>query len=72
MNPEKLKKLQAQVRIGGKGTPRRKKKVYRFILKVNISLQFSRLLVCREFMNVYIFKCHLNKFMIYLLLKSVA
>ncbi|XP_029173675.1 transcription factor BTF3 homolog 4-like isoform X1 [Nylanderia fulva] len=26
MNPEKLKKLQAQVRIGGKGTPRRKKK----------------------------------------------
>ncbi|KAJ8687837.1 hypothetical protein QAD02_023631 [Eretmocerus hayati] len=27
MNPEKLKKLQAQVRIGGKGTPRRKKKV---------------------------------------------
>nr|CAD7392242.1 unnamed protein product [Timema cristinae]CAD7427406.1 unnamed protein product [Timema monikensis] len=27
MNQEKLKKLQAQVRIGGKGTPRRKKKV---------------------------------------------
>jgi len=27
MNPEKLKQLQAQVRIGGKGTPRRKKKV---------------------------------------------
>jgi nascent polypeptide-associated complex subunit beta len=27
MNEEKLKKLQAQVRIGGKGTPRRKKKV---------------------------------------------
>mmetsp|Transcript_24928 Transcript_24928/g.64963 ORF Transcript_24928/g.64963 Transcript_24928/m.64963 type:complete len:157 (+) Transcript_24928:24-494(+) len=27
MNPEKLKKLQAQVRIGGKGTARRKKKV---------------------------------------------
>lgn len=27
MNTEKLKKLQAQVRIGGKGTPRRKKKV---------------------------------------------
>lgn len=27
MNPEKLKKLQTQVRIGGKGTPRRKKKV---------------------------------------------
>ncbi|XP_023179383.1 transcription factor BTF3 homolog 4 [Drosophila hydei] len=27
MNPEKLKKLQAQVRIGGKGTPRRKKKI---------------------------------------------
>lgn len=24
MNPEKLQKLQAQVRIGGKGTPRRK------------------------------------------------
>jgi len=27
MNQERLKKLQAQVRIGGKGTPRRKKKV---------------------------------------------
>lgn len=27
MNTEKLKKLQAQVRIGGRGTPRRKKKV---------------------------------------------
>ncbi|KAG5678752.1 hypothetical protein PVAND_008397 [Polypedilum vanderplanki] len=27
MNPEKLKKLQAEVRIGGKGMPRRKKKV---------------------------------------------
>lgn len=27
MNVEKLKKLQEQVRIGGKGTPRRKKKV---------------------------------------------
>lgn len=27
MNPEKLKKQQSQVRIGGKGTPRRKKKV---------------------------------------------
>jgi len=27
MNPEKLKKLQSQVRIGGKGTPRRKKKI---------------------------------------------
>lgn len=27
MNTEKLKKLQEQVRIGGKGTPRRKKKV---------------------------------------------
>ncbi|XP_045455345.1 transcription factor BTF3 homolog 4-like [Melitaea cinxia] len=27
MNTEKLKKLQSQVRIGGKGTPRRKKKV---------------------------------------------
>lgn len=27
MNAEKLKKLQEQVRIGGKGTPRRKKKV---------------------------------------------
>lgn len=27
MNAEKLKKLQAQVRIGGKGTPRRKKKI---------------------------------------------
>lgn len=32
MNPEKLKKLQAQVRIGGKGTPRRKKKVSASIL----------------------------------------
>ena len=30
MNPEKLAKLQAQVRIGGKGTPRRKvKKVHK-------------------------------------------
>lgn len=27
MNAEKLKKLQASVRIGGKGTPRRKKKI---------------------------------------------
>ena len=27
MNAEKLQKLQAQVRLGGKGTPRRKKKV---------------------------------------------
>lgn len=27
MNTEKLKKMQTQVRIGGKGTPRRKKKV---------------------------------------------
>ena len=27
MNPEKLKKLQEQVRTGGKGTARRKKKV---------------------------------------------
>lgn len=27
MNTDKLKKLQSQVRIGGKGTPRRKKKV---------------------------------------------
>lgn len=27
MNTDKLKKLQAQVRIGGKGTPRRKKKI---------------------------------------------
>jgi len=27
MNPEKLKQLQSQVRIGGKGTARRKKKV---------------------------------------------
>lgn len=27
MNAEKLKKLQSQVRIGGKGTPRRKKKI---------------------------------------------
>ncbi|KAK6616827.1 Transcription factor BTF3 [Polyplax serrata] len=27
MNADKLKKIQAQVRIGGKGTPRRKKKV---------------------------------------------
>ena len=26
MNPEKLAKLQSQVRIGGKGTPRRKMK----------------------------------------------
>ena len=29
MNAEKLAKLQAQVRVGGKGTQRRKKKVVR-------------------------------------------
>jgi len=29
MNSDKLSKLQAQVRIGGKGTPRRKKKIVR-------------------------------------------
>lgn len=29
MNPEKLSKLQSQVRIGGKGTARRKKKIIR-------------------------------------------
>lgn len=27
MNPEKLKKMQSEVRIGGKGMPRRKKKI---------------------------------------------
>lgn len=30
MNQEKLQQLQAQVRIGGKGTARRKKKVIHF------------------------------------------
>uniref|UniRef100_A0A1B6DCQ6 Transcription factor BTF3 n=1 Tax=Clastoptera arizonana TaxID=38151 RepID=A0A1B6DCQ6_9HEMI len=30
MNQEKLKKLQSQVKIGGKGTPRRKKKIVHY------------------------------------------
>lgn len=41
MNPEKLKKLQAQVRIGGKGTPRRKKKVCRYIINANMNISNS-------------------------------
>lgn len=49
MNAEKLKKLQAQaaqVRIGGKGTPRRKKKVTKssdekfFSLKIGSTCSF--------------------------------
>nr|CAG8442058.1 2237_t:CDS:2 [Entrophospora candida] len=40
MNPEKLAKLQAQVRIGGKGTPRRKvKKVYKTVNNDDKKLQ---------------------------------
>lgn len=74
MNPEKLKKLQAQVRIGGKGTPRRKKKVYRFIPKVNTSLQnsqdYRRVVSSKVYRSVY-FKCHLNN-KICLLSKSVV
>jgi len=31
MNPERLSKLQSQVRIGGKGSARRKKKIVRKI-----------------------------------------
>lgn len=42
MNAEKLKKLQAQVRIGGKGTPRRKKKVRRDNAVNGVSMLFAR------------------------------
>ena len=35
MNPEKLKKLQDQVRVGGKGTQRRKKKVVHKVAAVD-------------------------------------
>ena len=42
MNQEKLAKLQAQVRIGGKGTARRKKKVvHRTATADDKKLQFS-------------------------------
>jgi len=42
MNPEKLAKLQAQVRIGGKGSARRKKKVlHRTATADDKKLQFS-------------------------------
>lgn len=40
MNPEKLAKLQEQVRIGGKGTPRRKvKKTHKSVATENQKLQ---------------------------------
>lgn len=40
MNQEKLAKLQAQVRIGGKGTPRRKvKKVQKIVINDDQKLQ---------------------------------
>jgi len=44
MNPEKLSKLQSQVRIGGKGTARRKKKIVRKVTttddkKIQMSLK---------------------------------
>lgn len=38
MNAEKLKKLQAEVRIGGKGTARRKKKVKFSLCKMIIEI----------------------------------
>ncbi|KAF3830367.1 hypothetical protein GH733_004186, partial [Mirounga leonina] len=41
MNQEKLAKLQAQVRIGGKGTARRKKVVHRMATADDKKLQFS-------------------------------
>ncbi|XP_006903326.1 PREDICTED: transcription factor BTF3-like, partial [Elephantulus edwardii] len=41
MNQEKLAKLQAQVRIGGKGTARRKKVVHRTPTADDKKLQFS-------------------------------
>ncbi|XP_011792881.1 PREDICTED: transcription factor BTF3-like isoform X1 [Colobus angolensis palliatus] len=41
MNQEKLAKLQAQVRIGGKGTARRKKVVHRTVTADDKNLQFS-------------------------------
>ena len=41
MNQEKLAKLQAQVRIGGKGTARRKKVVHRTATADDKKLQFS-------------------------------
>uniref|UniRef100_A0A2K6RWJ4 Transcription factor BTF3 n=1 Tax=Rhinopithecus roxellana TaxID=61622 RepID=A0A2K6RWJ4_RHIRO len=41
MNQEKLAKLQAQVRIGGKGTARRKKAVHRTVTADDKNLQFS-------------------------------
>lgn len=43
MNAEKLAKLQAQVRIGGKGTPRRKlKKVHKSAASDNVKLQSAQ------------------------------
>ena len=41
MNQEKLAKLQAQVRIGGKGTARRKKVVHRTATADDKKIQFS-------------------------------
>ncbi|KAL4689724.1 hypothetical protein H8959_012515, partial [Pygathrix nigripes] len=41
MNQEKLAKLQAQVRIGGKGTARRKKAVHRTVTAHDKNLQLS-------------------------------
>ena len=41
MSQEKLAKLQAQVRIGGKGTARRKKVVHRTATAADKKLQFS-------------------------------
>ncbi|XP_054581629.1 transcription factor BTF3-like [Eptesicus fuscus] len=46
MNQEKLAKLQAQVRIGGKGTARRKKVVHRTATADDKKLQFLKKLGC--------------------------
>lgn len=66
MNAEKLKKLQEQVRIGGKGTARRKKKV-RFLcannllfeIFVSVALIYTQL-VCKY--NAAAFFLMTNKF----------
>lgn len=44
MNAEKLKKLGAEVRIGGKGMPRRKKKIVH--TKYDFYIKFSIQTVC--------------------------
>lgn len=48
MNAEKLKKLGAEVRIGGKGMPRRKKKIVhtRYDFYYNIIFLYNFVWVC--------------------------